>query len=440
MAGCGCGASGSGIAGSVSTRRTVAGAAIAAALTIELVWGGWCGFGASVTGRTGSGKTLLLQSICGLLRPSGGNIAIDGRDVTHLEPRDRNLGYMPQNNMEDPPFVTPEDPADRRDEALDSIIPDDPARPTRLEVRTLAGFYGLALPPLKHGIPIRPVQLDNVARFPGYLDEYRVLLLSYEFMKPLSPGIHLALAQWVQAGGSLIYVGADTDPFHKVREWWNRPPKRYRSPAEHLFESLGLSRTPAEGAYKSGKGFVIVERKHPAFFSRSRENGERLLRLLKKAVEAAGGEYVERGSLLLRRGPYVIAACLSESAQEKPLRLKGRFLDLLDPALSVRSEVTVEPGSQAWLIDLERVSNEPPAVLASAGRVEEWKPAAHAVFYVTRAPLGMNVVTRILLPSPPKEVEINGEKRRDFEWDASSRTVLLRHGGNPQGTRVLVTW
>jgi len=258
---------------------------------------------------------------------------------------------------------------------------DDPTRPTRLEVRTLAGFYGLALPPLKHGIPIRPVQLDNVARFPGYLDEYRVLLLSYEFMKPLSPGIHLALAQWVQAGGSLVYVGADTDPFNTVKEWWNRPPKRYRSPSEHLFESLGLSRTPAEGAYKSGKGLVIVERKHPAFFSRSKENGKRLLKLLRKAVEAAGGEYAERSSLLLRRGPYVIAASLAESAQEKPLRLKGKFIDLLDPALSVRSEVTVEPGSQAWLIDLEAVSNEPPSVLASAGRVEEWKPA-------TRVPSG----------------------------------------------------
>jgi len=48
-------------------------------------------------GRTGSGKSLLLQSICGLLRPSAGSIAIDGRDVTHLEPRDRNLGYMPQD-------------------------------------------------------------------------------------------------------------------------------------------------------------------------------------------------------------------------------------------------------------------------------------------------------------------------------------------------------
>jgi ABC-type sugar transport system ATPase subunit len=48
-------------------------------------------------GRTGSGKSLLLQCVCGLRQPSSGRIAIAGRDVTHLEPRDRNLGYMPQD-------------------------------------------------------------------------------------------------------------------------------------------------------------------------------------------------------------------------------------------------------------------------------------------------------------------------------------------------------
>ena len=48
-------------------------------------------------GRTGSGKSLLLQCLCGLRQPLAGHIAIAGRDVTHTEPRDRNLGYMPQD-------------------------------------------------------------------------------------------------------------------------------------------------------------------------------------------------------------------------------------------------------------------------------------------------------------------------------------------------------
>src|SRR5512141_1156254 len=38
------------------------------------------------------------------------------------------LGYLPQNNMEDPPFVQSDDPL-RMDEKLDTIIPDDPNKP-----------------------------------------------------------------------------------------------------------------------------------------------------------------------------------------------------------------------------------------------------------------------------------------------------------------------
>ncbi|MFN3309400.1 MAG: acyl-CoA carboxylase subunit beta, partial [Anaerolineales bacterium] len=39
------------------------------------------------------------------------------------------LSYIPQNNLEDPPFVPPVDDPLRMEEALDDIIPDDPQKP-----------------------------------------------------------------------------------------------------------------------------------------------------------------------------------------------------------------------------------------------------------------------------------------------------------------------
>src|SRR3989337_84214 len=39
------------------------------------------------------------------------------------------LGYLPQNNMEDPPFILGGDDPLRMDEALDTMIPDDPGKP-----------------------------------------------------------------------------------------------------------------------------------------------------------------------------------------------------------------------------------------------------------------------------------------------------------------------
>ncbi|MBN2227318.1 MAG: acyl-CoA carboxylase subunit beta [candidate division Zixibacteria bacterium] len=36
------------------------------------------------------------------------------------------LGYMPQNNLEDPPFMPTDDPFDREDDALNTIVPENP--------------------------------------------------------------------------------------------------------------------------------------------------------------------------------------------------------------------------------------------------------------------------------------------------------------------------
>ncbi len=48
-------------------------------------------------GPTGSGKTLFIECLCGLIRPDAGTIEIDGCDVTALAPRLRGIGYVPQH-------------------------------------------------------------------------------------------------------------------------------------------------------------------------------------------------------------------------------------------------------------------------------------------------------------------------------------------------------
>src|SRR5581483_2882409 len=98
---------------------------------------------------------------------------------------------------------------------------------------------GLALPLLNRGLPVEPVQLEN-ATLPGALRPYRVLLLTYEGMKPMTPAVNTALAEWVKAGGALVVVDDDRDPYNHVRSWWNTAPHSYSTPRQHLFEQLGL--------------------------------------------------------------------------------------------------------------------------------------------------------------------------------------------------------
>lgn len=50
-----------------------------------------------LVGPTGSGKTLLLETIAGFHRPEAGAVLIDGVDVTLWPPEKREIGYVPQS-------------------------------------------------------------------------------------------------------------------------------------------------------------------------------------------------------------------------------------------------------------------------------------------------------------------------------------------------------
>lgn len=52
---------------------------------------------AMLMGSTGCGKTTLLEILCGLRKPTSGRVRLDGVDVTDLEPRERGIGYVPQD-------------------------------------------------------------------------------------------------------------------------------------------------------------------------------------------------------------------------------------------------------------------------------------------------------------------------------------------------------
>jgi len=49
-------------------------------------------------GKTGSGKTTILEAICGLRLVQGGYFYIDGKDITRCKPSMRDIGFVPQDN------------------------------------------------------------------------------------------------------------------------------------------------------------------------------------------------------------------------------------------------------------------------------------------------------------------------------------------------------
>lgn len=316
----------------------------------------------------------------------------------------------------------------------------DPKTAERSEVHDFSGFYGLTLPLLKYGIPVQPVQLDNTVRFANYLAGYKVLVVSYEFMKPQSPAMNQALAEWTAKGGVLVYVGADTDPFNTVSHWWNSGACDYEVPSQHLMELVGLDRNAKEGCYAFGKGEVLVARKHPAYYTRSKEAADEYRTLIRQATEKAGLAYNERNFLKLRRGPYVIAACLEESVSDQPLKLDGLFVDVFDPALPVQKSVTLNPGQRGFLMDLNRLDPEKAQPIASSSRFESWETLEGGVAFTQTATIGVPGATRIRLPKKPQSMTINGQVFSDAVWDAGSRTLFFNTPADGAARDIQIKW
>jgi hypothetical protein len=289
----------------------------------------------------------------------------------------------------------------------------------------LGSFYGLALPLLKHGLPVEAVQIEN-ATTAGSLNAYRLLLLTYEGQKPSAPEFHNALAQWVHDGGALVVIDDDSDAYCAVREWWNAAPLVYKTPRQHLFEKLGITRNTV-GLRRVGRGVVVRESVSPAALSYRTDGGEVVRHAAQKAAAAVGLEWRETNALVLRRGPYVIAAGLDESVPgTKPLLLRGRFVDLFDANLPVVNEVPVAAGKRFLLFDLDAGADSKPRVVAAACRVRNEHISGRSLLFQAEGISETEAVVRCEMRSAPEKVLLDGKPAGQTEYDAASQTLLLR--------------
>ncbi|GGH77205.1 hypothetical protein JOD43_001308 [Pullulanibacillus pueri] len=315
------------------------------------------------------------------------------------------------------------------------------------ELLDFSHFYGMALPLLKRGLWVRPVQLDNVRRFSNYLDQYRLLMISYEFLKPEYPDIHNVLAQWVKEGGILIYVGDDSDPYHQVKAWWNTGHRKHRSPRGHLFESLGLSSDTEQGVYKIDQGVLGFLNLSPDKCAKSKANSDVLREFMNDCIEKYNKDIIleEKNHFLIQRGPYTIAAVLDESINAEPLELKGMYVDLFDPELKVNEQVTLHPNENTLLYDLNyRPSDTDIKLIAASSRVEKIEQTKDGLQMIAKGPEKLNAVARLSIPKEPNEVKCvieDTEQTINWEWDQRSKTIFLQYIHNSgKETTISLNW
>ncbi len=305
----------------------------------------------------------------------------------------------------------------------------------------MAQLYGQLLPLLKRGLPVTPVQLENVG-LRNFLADQRVLLLTYQGQKPLTANVHEALAQWVKQGGVLVMLDDDKDPYNHVREWWNNDGKTGRIPRQDLFERLGVADSSfnqdGTSVVKVGQGAVLWLCENPVRFALTKEGDGRLVAALKVAAQRAGLDWQERNYLALKRGPYWIGAGLDETDLSTTKSISGRFVNLFDPELKVQRSVPLNPGTRVFLLDIDAVKTSTPRLLAAGckalpaagkGDTRSWtvegvgNTQAILLFSAKRAPRSVTLDGQPLTTLAFEDKE--GLLRVRFPNEASPRTLSI---------------
>ena len=265
------------------------------------------------------------------------------------------------------------------------------------------GFCGLTIPLIEKGIPLGVTALDLVDSADD-LEGVRMLILSYDCMKPKNEQVNHAIAQWVKDGGVLLYVGGHDD-FETIEdEWWQQD--YGMTPLEHLLSELGLNITVGQlgglselawtgeegyctsfdgkilmnglDAYtatftgsgytsileasgdcvgltaKAGQGRVILLGTSSPIFTAYEDSPAMMREITEYACRYTGLEYLENDYMAVSRGRYLSAQGMTDGQGG---RLQGDFIDLFDPSLPVVDEKAVAAGESVLLYDIARAAH-----------------------------------------------------------------------------------
>jgi hypothetical protein len=311
---------------------------------------------------------------------------------------------------------------------------------------SFSDFYGMALPLVKRGVPVKILHIESVG-YPQAWKDTKVLIMSYSNMKPLSEKYHDYIAKWVSDGGVLVYCSRDEDPYQNVNEWWNTGNNHYKSPSEDLFKKMNI-KPGSIGEQHFGKGTVYIFKQDPKEFVFATAKDQDFINTVKYLYDKIPGNKPMqfKNNFFLQRGPYELIAVLDESVSQEPFIQKGQLIDVFDPELPVLSKKTVRPGENACLLNIDLIrSKDIPQVLATAARVYDEKILKHSYSFVAKSPSSTTNVMRVLLPESPEECTIENYKGENltgasWKWDKESKTCLIKFENDPNGVSVNIKW
>lgn len=349
------------------------------------------------------------------------------------------------------------------------------------------GFFGVTAPLLYDGILVETRAMELVTAKED-LDGVSLLIVSYDNQKPLYGETNEAIADFVKAGGTLLYLGGPDGYLDIGDAWWGDG-----SPTADLLEKLGLSGVKAETLTKkstlvwkgsaidgfngnemtvgndkftyaySGEGFApILETKNGDCIGMEAEVGEgrvlmvglsttdlsdsasgaALMRgLTAYALESTDYEYKTADAYVARRGYYTAVY---------PLRgtytLKGTCVNIFSPTLEVVTDPVIAEKEAALYYKVPELTDTP--LVYYAGGVEESRNEGKDKTEITvRAAENALIPIRFAAPegvypaSVTAAYEGGSETKAATSFDEKTNTLLVMLYTLPTApAKVTVVW
>ena len=218
------------------------------------------------------------------------------------------LSFIPSNNMEDPPFISTNDPADRTDAALNSVVPEASSQPYDIRdvIRPVVdegyffevqehyapnivigfarlGGYSVGIVANQPAFLAGVLDIDasvKAARFVRFCDCFNIPLITFEDVPGFLPGVNQEHFGIIRHGAKLLYAFAEaTVPKITVITRKAYGGAYCVMASKHIRTDVNFAYPTAEIAVMGAEGAVgILYRKELADATKPEEDRQRIVR------------------------------------------------------------------------------------------------------------------------------------------------------------------
>lgn len=292
---------------------------------------------------------------------------------------------------------------------------------------TFSNFYGLALPLVKRGVfvefrTIEKMMVDKLSN-----NTFDILVMSYDFLKPMSVSFHYVLLSLIEMGKTVLFVGSNKDYYSSIYPLFGFD----EHPFDHLKKLIG-SEVSDQKIIKHGKGYFAYLDLSPSEIALNEEKHDGYLKFIDELYQIKGSSLPDKNYFHAKRGPYEIVSVMDETNSNEPFHQKGLYADMTTQAFDIVNEMHVEVDHIGLYYDLSSAKHGD--IIGTTFRILSKDIQDNKITLSLSGREDLQGFIRIYVDRKPKTVS------KSYLYDETSKTVLIELTLNKQEEIITITY